>query len=168
MSEQSDDQSQHLKTNIFYHCLLMAYIGHCLDALKVRCAYGRCVYISGGILLFFFFFFFAFCLGSGRKQGSNKLAWILHRSAQFHGCCRYTFCSVAHSLKCKFSTQLHNKFIWVRTTKCHYLSKLHSKHSVLAGRGRGRRAAVVLGKLIFSSVFYIKSAHTKIYVSLML
>lgn len=139
------------------HCLLMAYIGHCLDALKVGCAYGHCVYVSGGILLFF-----AFCLGPGRKQRSNKLAWILHWSAEFHGCCRYTFCSVAHSLKCKFSTQLQNQFTWGRTTKRHYLS--NSNPNTQLGGGAG----VVLGKMIFSSMSYIKSAHTKIYMSLML
>lgn len=93
------------------------------------CLWPLCIYI------WWYITFFAFYLGPGRKQGSDKLAWILHRSAQFHGCCRYTFCSMAHSLKGKFSTQLDNKFTWVRTTKCHYLSKLHSKHSVLRGEG---------------------------------
>lgn len=98
---QSDDLKLTLKDKyLVSQCLLMVCVGHCLEALEVRCACGCCVYTSGGISLFF-----SFSLGPGRKQGSNKLAWILHWSAQFHGCCRYPFCSSTHSLKCKFSTK---------------------------------------------------------------
>lgn len=78
----------------------MVCVGHCLDALGSQ----MCLWPLGVDLWWFITFLF-FSSGSRRKQGSHKLAWILHRSAQFHGCCRYTFCSLTHGLKCKSSTK---------------------------------------------------------------
>lgn len=80
-----------LKANIYRQIFSISVPPRSLCGPLSWCSGSQMCLWSLDVYSWWYITFLFFSLGSGRKQGSDKLAWILHWSAQFHGCCRYTF-----------------------------------------------------------------------------
>lgn len=94
-----------LKANIYRQIFSISMPPRGLCGPLSRCSGSQMCLWPLNVYSWWYITFLFFSLGSGRKQGSDKLAWILHWSAQFHGCCRYTFYSLTHGLKYKSNTK---------------------------------------------------------------